>query len=201
MRVFSILILWVIPAYVYCFFDPRPTWAKAVRIDTATVDQALPWRLRAWHKYALDLDYFVDGDRPDSLCSYDGGPLPLLNRDNVLVHGIENIEICIAHEVGHHIDRKLGRVSESDGFRRAVALTIILVADLPEGTYHWRWKGEMVANYPGINGNPMIGDDKDWGGYHELYADLHEVDYLIQIPPPLQVYFEDFFRGAGGTET
>jgi hypothetical protein len=182
------ILLCPVAIYVWCFWDPPPLTRKATRIDSAVVDRALPQRFRTWYEYALDLDYYEDARRLDSSCGYKNSWGPLFGKDDIYVHGIENID-CLAHEVGHHIDDLWG-VSKSDEFRHAVETSIALWENLPEGAYHWRWRGETVAEFPGINGNPLT--STEWGGYGELYAYLHEIDYLIQMPPPLQKYFEDF---------
>lgn len=169
------------------------------------VYEALPGRFYPWLVYASEISfYFVDDDmRKDDrdLCFYDHGS-PLGTAD-VYIYADEARpfdyfampQLCVHHEVGHYIDDARGRISDTDEFRRAAQLSIELWENLPEGAYHWRYIGDRLAHFPGINGNPPVPCEdcsSEWGGWRELYAELHEVDYLIQIPPPLQKYFRDF---------
>ena len=180
----------------------EPEMSNREKISPSYVGQAVNGRRRLapWMEYLDDTTfYFVEGEEEDPrACTY-------ITKNNrfgrnasiyIWTDGLEEREyygrarFCVIHEVGHHIDYSRGRISRTDEFRRAVAQSTILVYDLPEGAYHWRAWGEFVAHFPGVNGNPL--HDTGWGGYGELYASLHEVDYLIQIPPPLQTYFKDF---------
>jgi hypothetical protein len=196
---FYLLLVWNIAAlwYALCY---EPQMFDREKIHASYVAQTIHGRLPAWIEYSEDVDfYFVENESESSraACTYNNMSLGFRDSDiyiytNDLVSDelFGRLEYCVYHEVGHSIDYKNGEISGTDHFRSAVDKTVEMWQDLPEGAYHWRSRGEMVANFPGILGNPSR--ESGWGGYHELYAVLHETNYLIQIPPPLQAYFEDF---------
>lgn len=168
--------------------------------------EATPPRLNDWNLQAERVNvYFVDhwyGMNPATdRCFYAAYPtlLSLLRSPDIYVYigGLsqsdyrDRLADCYAHEVGHYIDQRNGWISNTHEFQREVMDSLILLNSLPEGgEIHWRGTAHWIATFPGVNGNPLEGGT--WGGYRELYAELHQVTYLIQIPPPLQHYFKDF---------
>ena len=191
--IWNVACLW----FILCY---EPHMFSREKIYDSYVAQTIRGRLPAWMEYAEDVDFYFIQDEEESVCTacaYNNVSLFLRDPDiYIYTDGLcsnellGRLEYCVYHEVGHSIDYKNGEISGTDHFRRAVDKTVEMWQDLPEGAYHWRSRGEMVANFPGILGNPST--ESGWGGYHELYAVLHETNYLIQIPPPLQTYFKDF---------
>jgi hypothetical protein len=192
-----------VPFYfaLLCFlFSARPGWLnRKVQIDQRYVIEGTQLRLHPWLEYIDEIEFYFTEQHPSGdpiYCSYSPGFGPLQNSiiyvytNNVELWDYEQkVKNCLHHEIGHHIDRR-NRISRTDDFKRAAALSVAMWAELPEGAYHWRMYGKMVAEFPGLWGNPL--DENEWGGWKELYAELHEVDYLIQIPPPLQRFFKDY---------
>lgn len=170
------------------------------RASSELIADYAPKRLDAWVDYVDELKFYLapsSSEKNESVfCNYFHyifGPTSRARVEIYLnrIHSRDMLVQCIAHEVGHHIDYILEEVSQTDLFQRAVTKSLEMLADLPEGPYHWRMFGDMISRFPGVNGNPRT-EISNWGGYRELYARLHEVNYLIQIPPPLQVYYKDF---------
>lgn len=199
-------VVWMVMLFFILAFDPGML-DKRTAVPERTMEQAMPPRLDAWMRYAEDLDYYyVDAlswlvGRPSgAICNYKGYPRSLKGFRTEVVYvtisGLASNEFadrlqgCIAHEVGHHIDHSQGWLSKTNRFERHVMASLRLLNELPMvGEHRWRWTGYRIAEFPGINGNPL---DGGWGGYVELYASLHFTDYLIEIPPPLRQYFVAF---------
>jgi hypothetical protein len=193
--------LWYVFIFFICMIFQPSMFEKRQPVPDRYVDQGTQQRLAPWLNHIEHIEFqFIDTDpnRPAS-CAYSNGHGPF-RTDKVFVY-THDIRIdewewqaawCVKHEIGHHIDRESGMISNSKQFQYLVNRSIIMFYEQPPNTGHWWGTGRMIVEFPGVNGNPL--NENGWGGYGELYAKLHEVDYLIQIPPPLQVYFKDYIR-------
>lgn len=184
----------LIEAYMIFFWEPVGDKTRIHELYVYDALRSSP-RLHPWMEFADDLDYWLV-EREHAACSFRSG---LYGRTpDILIHTQDitqeewkgRLDWCLPHEVGHYIDDELGGVSQTEEFQQAAELSIIMWENLPEGEYHWRFTADMVSSFPGVNGNPR--DENGWGGYRELYAELHMTDYLIQMPPPLRPYFDEF---------
>jgi hypothetical protein len=82
---------------------------------------------------------------------------------------------CMAHEVGHWVDRQNDYPSETDEFHEAVDLA---------AKVDWQ-----IAHWPCLYENPCDG----WGGYGELYADLFERQSIGDIPAVLWDWYLPYY--------
>lgn len=203
---------WAIPEWLFwlawiglwawfALFFEYTAFRGRVPISDIYVSQVMNDRLHPWLEYAEEIDYwfteFPRSKHSFASCSYSRGLGPRTPDIFVYTGKLELWEwksrtyYCLKHEIGHHIDYRRGRISQTERFRRLVARSIVMWVPTPPNAGHqWYWTGKRIAEYPGINGNPL--DENGWGGWEELYATLHEVNYLVEIPPPLQEYFTEF---------
>jgi len=195
---FALLSLWLMT------FDPGVLFSR-IPVADDLVQHATPLRRIEWLRYAeqvrvYEVDHWMGATDDRAYCFYSSTPMALrfLRHPNVYVYTKnvtssevpDRLDLCFAHEVGHHIDESLGWVSKTNRFHGEVIDSLILLNSLPPGRdYPWTSTAHWIAEYPGVNGNPL---SVDWGGYMELYADLHRFDFLIQIPPPLRHWFAAF---------
>jgi hypothetical protein len=85
---------------------------------------------------------------------------------------------CMAHEVGHWIDRQNDSLSQTTEFQEAIDLA----ARMDWGIDH----------FPCISGKPC--QDGEWGGYGEIYADLFERESITDIPAILWDWYLLYYR-------
>ncbi|MCK5548581.1 MAG: hypothetical protein KAI64_06175, partial [Thermoplasmata archaeon] len=184
----------------------EPSSSGRVKIHDLYVYDALRVkpRLHPWLEYAEDIDYWYkekkgNGDSGASCSFHYPGPdlMGVLRTPDIYVYTEEKsldeweplLQWCVHHEVGHYVDNQLS-ISSSEEFQEAVKLAMLMLADLPDEEYRWRFSAQVISEFPGVFGNPPY--DGGWGGYRELYAYLHDIDYLIEMPPPLRNYFDEF---------
>jgi hypothetical protein len=105
-------------------------------------------------------------------------------------YNIDRAEGCVAHELGHAIDYRHNRPSQTEAFKRAVAFAY---AANYEEVYN-----SIVYNFPGTHGHIL--SRGQWGGYGELYASLFETESLRMIPTELRIFFVDWFAYTDGIE-
>ena len=84
---------------------------------------------------------------------------------------------CMAHEVGHWVDRQNGYPSGTEEFQRAIDLA----ARMDWGIDH----------FPCITGK--VCEDDEWGGYGEIYADLFERKSIGDIPAILWDWYLPYY--------
>jgi hypothetical protein len=194
------LVWWLIIAVEFWFlmiWEPGSGGRKSIHEYYVYEAYRASPRTVAWLDYADDLDYwFIEKD--NAACSFsDAGGF--LRKPDVYVYTVDlddgewksMFEWCLPHEVGHYIDSELGDISGTEEFQEAVELSIIMWENLPPGVeVKWFHTAEGMARFAGVNGNPL--PEGAWGGYKELYANLHDVDHIEEIPPPLRSYFEEF---------
>jgi len=85
---------------------------------------------------------------------------------------------CMAHEVGHWIDRQNGYPSGTEEFQEAIDLAARM---------DWQ-----IARFSCITGKPC--EDGEWGGYGEIYADLFERESIGDIPAILWDWYLPYYR-------
>ena len=89
---------------------------------------------------------------------------------------------CMAHEVGHWIDRQNGYPSGTEEFQEAIDLAARM---------DWQ-----IARFSCITGKPC--EDGEWGGYGEIYADLFERESIGDIPAILWDWYLPYYLGVDG---
>lgn len=192
--------LWYAFMFFMCAIFQPSMLEKRLPVPDRYVVQGTGLRLTPWLNHIEHIEFqFIDTklNRPAS-CAYSHGFGPL-RTDKIFIytHDIRLDEWewtaswCVKHEIGHHIDRERGMISDSKRFQYLVNRSITMFYEQsPSDARHWWNTGKQIVEFPGVNGNPL--NENGWGGYGELYARLHEVDWLIQVPPPLQEYFVDY---------
>lgn len=81
-------------------------------------------------------------------------------------------EIYCLHEVGHHVDRLGGYISQTKEFQSSVDKYISTLDDCHGNERVDCW----MVDFPGVNNNPLAegdGVEHNWGGYGEMYANLY----------------------------
>ena len=84
---------------------------------------------------------------------------------------------CMAHEVGHWVDRQNGFPSGTDEFHYAIDLAARM---------DWQ-----IANFPCITGKSCF--NGEWGGYAEIYADLFHRQSIGEIPAILWDWYLPYY--------
>lgn len=202
---FNIFIILMLVVEGWFIFGYERGMTERTKIHDLFVYDALrsKTRLHPWMEYADDIDYYykeeLSAGNKTAGCSFSYSAIIRFTRTpDVYVYtknkSLEDwqstLEWCVHHEVGHYVDSDRN-VSTSDEFREAVDLTVLMLENLEDGRhYRWRYTADLIASFPGLFGNPLM--NEYWGGYGEVYAELHTVDYLIEMPPPLRTYFEEF---------
>jgi len=201
-NIFIILILAVEGWFIFVYERGMPERTKIHDLFVYDALRAKP-RLHPWMEYADDIDYWYKeelraGDKTAGCSFSDSRLIKFTRTPDIYVYtrdrGLEDWKLtlnwCVHHEIGHYIDSILD-VSGSEEFQDAVDLTILMLENLPEDReYRWRYIAEGLPLFPGLFGNPLL--NEYWGDYGELYAELHDIDYLIEMPPPLRKYFDEF---------
>ena len=85
---------------------------------------------------------------------------------------------CMAHEVGHWVDRQNGFPSKTDEFQNAIDLAARM---------DWQ-----IANFSCITGKPC--EDGEWGGYGEIHADLFARKAIGDIPAILWDWYLPYYQ-------
>ena len=91
-----------------------------------------------------------------------------------------NTEDACTHEVGHWLDKHLGRPSRSRKFRVTVDVFIEeceRVGDSGDIDFYCN-----LQRFPGINDNALY--KYGWGGYGEAYAEVYKYDKLLGFTIP-----------------
>jgi len=181
-------------------------------LEKGQLESALPkGYLPLFYEYVDELDfYFLDrkklllGNRfEEFVCFINDTRYNSRKSPNIYVYKEPNMSeqealdysACLAHEVGHAIDKANGYVSKTEEFQKAVELSIEMLENDRSGPCSWCFVTEQViAPFSGINGNPLSAISTDeWGGYAELYAQLFEYGFsLDEIPPPLRIFYQDY---------
>lgn len=207
--VFGIL-YWTLIIYILLIGEPLQFWREPLTEDQ--VKNALPkGYLPLFYEQADELDfYFIDRETPISwildeqtACFFQYNKYTFWKSSDIYVikeqHVSEQESLdycsCLAHEIGHAIDLSNGDISKTKEFQEAVELSIEMLEDDSIGFCSWCYVTEqLIAGFPGINGNSLESSSKgEWGGYSELYADLFAYGFSLDIlPPPLRIFYQDY---------
>ena len=95
---------------------------------------------------------------------------------------------CI-HEVGHWKDDKSDWISNTIEFQEAVDNFIMECTENRDTSSYC----VKLVMFPGINGNEL--NEKGWGGYGELYAEMYV--YNLYYKEPLPNIFIEFYKQIG----
>ncbi len=195
--------------------EPYENWRKPITEEQ--VINAIPkGYLPSFYEQMDELDfYFLDREFPISLVvgqktacflksdykfvfwkNTDKRTIYVINKPLATKQELLSSLSCLAHEIGHAIDFNNGTVSKTKEFEQAVELSIETCENGRNEPPSWCFLVEQfIAEYSGINGNPFRRTFwRKWGGYQELYADLYAFGfYLDMIPPPLRIYYQDYF--------
>ena len=167
--------------------------------------------LPAFYEQADELDfYFLDRTNllsqivgKEAICFISGSRFFFWHSSDVYVirepyvsdQETPNYRSCLGHEIGHAIDNANGQISKTQEFREAVELSIEMLEDDRIKSRGWGFITEqIIAVFPGINGNPLKQySGGEWGGYEELYADLFDYGLSLELlPPPLRPFYQDY---------
>ena len=85
---------------------------------------------------------------------------------------------CMAHEVGHWVDRQNDYPSQTPEFQEAIDLAARM---------DWQ-----IDHFSCITGKPC--QDGEWGGYGEIYADLFKRESIGDIPAILWDWYLPYYQ-------
>ena len=85
---------------------------------------------------------------------------------------------CMAHEVGHWVDRQNDYPSQTTEFQEAINLAARM---------DWQ-----IDRFPCITGKPC--QNGEWGGYGEIYAALFKRESIADIPAILWDWYLPYYR-------
>lgn len=139
------------------------------------------WLNDNFQTYYDDVDIIINDERIESggMCYINRFGQVYINWDlderwTALVVGKE----CMAHEVGHWVNRQNGYPSETEEFQEAIDLAARM---------DWQ-----IAHFSCISEKPC--EDGEWGGYGEIYADLFERESIGDIPAILWDWYLPYYR-------
>lgn len=93
-------------------------------------------------------------------------------------------ESCL-HEIGHLVDHEADMISMGFGFID----TVIRYREEHEADGYF---GELIYNFPGIEGNPytLYINGHYWGGYTELYATILQMSLEEEMPEEFKEFYD-----------
>ena len=138
------------------------------------------WLNDNFQAYYDDVEIFINDERYESggMCYINPFGEVYINWDldkrwSALLVG----KWCMAHEVGHWIDRQNGFPSKTDEFQKAVDLAARIDRD--------------IACFPCICDACQ---DGEWGGYGEIYAELFRRESIEDIPAILWDWYLPYYQ-------
>lgn len=140
------------------------------------------WLNDHWQRYYDEVDVYVIEDPVKS----EGFACYIDYRNDIYINSYADSRVgrlrdgkhCMAHEVGHYIDRRNGFPSETVEFADAVDLA---------ARVDW-----SIAHWPCLYENDCL--EGGWGGYGEIYAELFARNSIADIPAVLWDWYLPYYR-------
>lgn len=155
--------------------------AQEIEYDAEREFMRPEWLNDKFQAYYDEVEILINDERDES-----GGMCYVTRLGKVYINwGLEERwsalvvgKSCMAHEVGHWVDRQNDYPSSTTEFQEAIDLAARM---------DWQ-----IAHFSCITGKPC--EDGEWGGYREIYADLFERESIGDIPAVLWDWYLPYYR-------